>query len=74
MKDMLVAMARKDTKEKQAVRELSTMLDSELRHKAHAKGLDDDGSRDMLISALSQHDLDNKQDGKDSESEDEDDE
>jgi hypothetical protein len=31
MKDMLVAMARKDTKEKQAVWELSTMLVSELR-------------------------------------------
>ncbi len=43
-------------------------------NKAYTKGLDDDGSRDMSISALSQHDLDNKQDGKDSESEDEDDE
>jgi len=41
---------------------------SELRHKAHSRGLDVDGSRDMLISTLSQHDLDNEQDGKDSDS------
>ena len=55
MKDMLVAMAGKATKKK-AVRELSTMSVGELRHKAHAKGLDIDGPREMLISALTQHD------------------
>jgi hypothetical protein len=55
MKDVLAAMAWKETK-KQAVRELSSMSVGELRLKAHAKGLDMDGSREMLISALTQHD------------------
>lgn len=54
-KDIFVAMAGRETK-KQAVRELSTMSVGELRHKAHARGIDMDGSREMLISSLTQHD------------------
>jgi hypothetical protein len=55
IKDVFAAMAWKETKER-AVRELSTMSVGELHHKAHAKGLDMDGSREMMISALKQHD------------------
>lgn len=50
-KDMVVVMARKQMQE-EVSHKLSTMSISELRCKAHARGLDVDGTREMLVSSL----------------------
>ena len=50
MADVLAAMARAE--KKRGSTDLSTMFISELRRKAHEKGLEVDGSREMLIAAL----------------------
>ena len=49
--DMLIAMARKQAAGQNA-NDFSTMSINELRHKAYAKKLEVDGTREMLISAL----------------------
>ena len=51
MKDLMVAMARSESKSSKGD-ELSTMRVSELRRLAHEKGLNVDGSREMLIASL----------------------
>lgn len=57
--DVLVAVIRKakvdNTYDGEECSELSIMSVSELRHRAHVKGLDVDGSREMLISSLLLH-------------------
>ena len=54
--DILAAMAREETKNSAAktgiVHKFGAMCISELRREAHSKGLDEDGSREALISAL----------------------
>jgi hypothetical protein len=51
MSDILAAVARSQD-EKKAEKELCAMSINELRHRAHEKGLDVDGSREMLVSTL----------------------
>ena len=56
--DIIAAFARGDKPNGNDARnndQLSTMRISELRRKAHGKGLDVDGSREALIAALEEH-------------------
>jgi len=56
MRDLMAAYARGEREEGGADgdnnTQFTTMRISELRQKAHEKGIDVDGSREMLISAL----------------------
>ena len=76
VKDMLVAMMRKlvagvnfNFHTQMSKTNIATIGD--LRRKANAKGLEVDGSRDMLISALSQLDSDSEEVEQESDSDDE---
>ena len=51
MSDILAAVARSQA-EKKDVKDLCAMTINELRHRSHEKGLDVDGSREMLVSTL----------------------
>jgi hypothetical protein len=60
MRDLLAAVARGEREEggtdgNNAEVQFSTMRISELRRKAHEKGLEVDGSREMLIAALKEN-------------------
>ena len=55
LKDVVVALARKEIKNEVGGGKFNTMSVGELRFQADGKGLDVDGSREMLISALTQY-------------------
>ena len=58
IKDWMVAIARREGESSKGDK-FSIMRVSQLRQSAHAKGLSVDGSREMLIASIKEHDLDN---------------